>query len=117
MLATRTAHPSTMTSVMSLSVGWAFHNGILACGSHEIVLSPLEGKLLSIMMDAHGRVLTHGQIIESLYGIDEPSDPTSGVKSILKRLRPKLSSTPLVVESRRGWGYRVTHCDPSSRAA
>lgn len=111
MIATRINSQATMTSVASLSVHWEFHNGILACGSHEIVLSPLEGRFFSILRDAHGRVVEHGRAIEQLYGNNEPSSARLRLKDIVLRLRNKIEPTSLNLMSIRGWGYRLNVAD------
>jgi len=70
-----------------------------------IALSPLEYRLVAYLMHHKGRVVPGSELLEHLYG-DEDARDANALEAVVTRLRKKLGST--AVETRRGFGYRIT---------
>lgn len=71
-------------------------------------LTPTELRLLLYLAENVGRVLTHRQILDKIWG-DEYSDDVDYVKLFVYRLRRKIESDPRrprYIVSERGIGYR-----------
>ena len=75
-------------------------------GSDEIVLTALEFRLLSTLLERRGRVQTRTTLLEDVWGI-HADITTRTVDTHVKRLREKLSSAGDYVETIRGVGYRL----------
>lgn len=74
-------------------------------------LTPTELRLLFFLVENKGRVLTHRQILENIWGA-EYSDELGYVKLFIYRLRRKLEvdpENPRYILSERGIGYRFTN--------
>lgn len=74
----------------------------------QVNLTPTELRLLLFLAENAGRVLTHSQILEKIWG-PEYSDDADYVKLFIYRLRRKIEpdpSTPKYILSERGIGYR-----------
>lgn len=72
---------------------------------HEVMLSSTEFKLLSVLMEANGRVLARDAILDRAWGHDCYVTPRT-VDTHVRRLRTKLKSAGVYVETVRGVGYR-----------
>lgn len=77
----------------------------LAVNGVPIALSPLEYRLVAYLMHHKGRVVPGSELLEHLYG-DEDARDANALEAVVTRLRKKLGST--AVETRRGFGYRIT---------
>jgi len=75
-------------------------------GSDEIVLTALEFRLLSTLLDRRGRVQTRTTLLEDVWGI-HADITTRTVDTHVKRLREKLGPAGDYVETIRGVGYRL----------
>ncbi len=74
----------------------------------RIKLTPIEYHLLSELARNNGRVLTHGTLLEKVWGLEE-TDDYSCIKKYIRRLRTKLehdASMPQILLTERGVGYR-----------
>ncbi|MGC8786913.1 MAG: response regulator transcription factor [Anaerolineae bacterium] len=74
-------------------------------------LTPTELRLLILLAENEGRVLTHRQILENIWG-SEYSDELDYVKLFIYRLRRKLEvdpEHPRYILSERGIGYRFVN--------
>ncbi len=76
----------------------------------DVNLSALEYRLLLVFLNNRGRILTRGQLLESIWDIagDFVNDNTLTV--YIKRLREKIESdpqNPTVIKTVRGLGYKV----------
>ena len=74
----------------------------------RVNLTPLEYQLLTELVKNEGRVLTHGTIMEKVWGSEYLYDP-SFVKKYVHRLRTKIetdASNPRMIINERGIGYR-----------
>jgi len=79
-------------------------------GSH-VDLTPTELRLLLFMAENAGRVLTHRQILEKIWGA-EYTDDVDYVKLFIYRLRRKIEldpEEPRYILSERGIGYRFVN--------
>ncbi|NEA38910.1 response regulator transcription factor [Streptomyces sp. SID11385] len=75
-------------------------------GGRLVDLSPTEYRLLRHLLAHQGRVLTHGQLLEHVWG-QEGGDP-GVVKTYISYLRHKLDGPrPSLIETRRGIGYTL----------
>ncbi len=85
-------------------------------GEEEIELTVLEFKLLITLFDRQNRVQTREVLLSDVWGI-EADVTTRTVDTHVKRLREKLGSAALYVETVRGVGYRFsdTPDEPASR--
>jgi two-component system phosphate regulon response regulator PhoB len=71
----------------------------------EIVLTPMEFKLLTILLERRGRVQSREQLLSDVWNI-EADVTTRTVDTHVKRLRQKLGKAGDVLETIRGLGYR-----------
>lgn len=74
-------------------------------------LTPTEMRLLFLLAENEGRVLTHRQILEKIWG-SEYADDVDYVKLFIYRLRRKLEAdpeNPRYILSERGIGYRFVN--------
>ncbi len=79
-------------------------------GKH-IDLTPTELRLLLLLAENVGRVLTHRQILEKIWGA-EYADDLDYVKLFIYRLRRKIEAdaeNPIYILSERGIGYRFVN--------
>ena len=70
-------------------------------GGRAIELSPLEFRLLRYLAHNRDRVVTQSELVEHVYGSDEPGSNT--VEALVARLRRKIGSE--TIGTRRGHGY------------
>jgi DNA-binding response OmpR family regulator len=78
-------------------------------GDKEILLSPREFKLLHTLARSPGRVFPRDALLRQVWGEDEYIDERT-VNVYVQRLRNKLgdsSANPKVIETVRGFGYRL----------
>jgi two-component system phosphate regulon response regulator PhoB len=78
----------------------------------EILLTPLEFKLLTTFMARLGRVQSREQLLEDVWEMSSELE-TRTVDTHVKRLREKLGSGRELLETVRGIGYRLV--DPSEK--
>jgi two-component system phosphate regulon response regulator PhoB len=78
----------------------------------EVVLTPLEFKLLTTFMARLGRVQSREQLLEDVWEMS-PEVETRTVDTHVKRLREKLGTGRDLLETVRGIGYRLV--DPGER--
>jgi DNA-binding response OmpR family regulator len=73
------------------------------------MLSPREFKLLHTLAKSPGRVFPRGSLLRQVWGEDEYIDERT-VNVYVQRLRTKLgddSNKPKIIETVRGFGYRL----------
>ena len=73
----------------------------------EVVLTPMEFKLLTILLERQGRVQSREQLLSDVWNI-EADVTTRTVDTHVKRLRQKLGKAGDVLETIRGLGYRFS---------
>lgn len=66
-----------------------------------IELSPLEFRLLRYLAHNRDRIVSQGELVEHVYGSDEPE--SNAVEALVARLRRKIGAG--AIETRRGHGY------------
>ncbi|MCH9687738.1 MAG: response regulator transcription factor [Deltaproteobacteria bacterium] len=71
----------------------------------EVPLTALEFRLLSTLLIRRGRVLSRETLLHDVWGHD-PGLPTRTVDTHIQRLRKKIGSASLYIETLRGVGYR-----------
>ena len=97
-----------VTSVGNISVDT--EKGIVYKNSEEIVLSALEYRLLILLINNRGRLMTRSKLLEDIWDAagDFVNDNTLTV--YIKRLREKIEDDPQdpqIIRTVRGVGYRV----------
>ena len=73
---------------------------------NEIVLTAMEYRLLLILLNNKGRVLSRNQLLENIWDIDGIFVNDNTLTVYVKRLREKLGEA-VNIETVRGMGYRV----------
>ena len=71
----------------------------------EVVLTALEFRLLSVLLDRRGRVQTRERLLEDVWDV-HAAVTTRTVDTHVKRLRQKIGEAGAYVETIRGVGYR-----------
>ena len=69
-----------------------------------IMLSKNENKVLKLLMDANGKIITNEKISYALYNIPLDSNIHSCIRSLMRILRKKLGIT---IKNKRGVGYYI----------
>ncbi len=77
----------------------------VTCKGKEIDLTPTEFKLVTILAQRRGRVLTREQLLKDVWNYDNMID-TRTVDTHMRRLREKLGSAAKYLDTVRGVGYR-----------
>jgi len=72
----------------------------------EIELTPIEFKLLLLLVDRRGRVQDRAQLLETVWDA-APDIQTRTVDMHVQRLRTKLGAAGDLIETVRGFGYRM----------
>ncbi|HEX5657623.1 MAG TPA: response regulator transcription factor [Polyangiales bacterium] len=75
-------------------------------GAAEVILTALEFRLLSTLLERRGRVQTRTTLLEDVWGI-HADITTRTVDTHVKRLREKLAAAGEYIETIRGVGYRL----------
>jgi two-component system OmpR family response regulator len=78
----------------------------LYCDGRPVELTSREFAIAELLLMRAGRVVTKQQIIDQLYGWDDPLS-SNAVEVLLHRLRRKLEGTGLEIRTIRGMGYLV----------
>ena len=85
------------------------HNRLVSIDEQEIHLTPIQYRLLTVLVQHAGRVLTHQQILKEVWGLSY-SENAHYLRIYMSQLRQKLEADPtqpkfLLTES--GVGYRL----------
>ena len=75
-------------------------------GGKPIILTAVEFKLLSMLMQRPGRVQARDRLLNEVWGYESAID-TRTVDTHVRRLREKLGKAASVIETVRGFGYRL----------
>ena len=79
----------------------------LTCGGHPVELTPVELRIMTLLMEHPGRVFTKQQIYEAGWG-DEYVAAENSVMVCMSKLRAKLADDPQAyIRTIRGLGYRL----------
>jgi len=76
------------------------------CDERPVELTSKEFAIAELLLMRAGRVVTKQQIIDHLYGWDDPLS-SNAVEVLMHRLRKKLENTGLDIRTIRGMGYLV----------
>lgn len=87
-----------------LSINFSKHQ--VTTENEIIELTPKEFLLLKALINAKGRVLNRDQLLDQVWGFDYYGDPRT-VDVHIRRLRKKLNKYAAVVETVKGFGYRI----------
>ena len=80
----------------------------------ELLLRPLEYKLLAIFVEHPGRVFSRTDLLQEVWGIS-PDTNTRTVDTHIRRLRERLAGYSDAIETVHGFGYRLRDPEPSGR--
>lgn len=86
-----------------------FSKRIVTVNNKEIKLTPTEYSLLKLLACNAGKVMTHNQIIDELWGVASQPD-TSYLRVYILQLRKKIEinpSNPKIIITEPGVGYRL----------
>jgi DNA-binding response OmpR family regulator len=75
-------------------------------GGRPVILTAVEFKLLSMLMRRPGRVQARDRLLNEVWGYESAID-TRTVDTHVRRLREKLGKAAGVIETVRGFGYRL----------
>lgn len=106
-----TAEPVASNRILSVGAVEVDLDGrrVLVAGE-ELDLTPLEYRLLTVLMERRGRVQSRRELLRSVW--DTKADiETRTVDMHVARLRSKLGEAGDLVETVRGFGYRFTALD------
>lgn len=88
----------------SISIDRAAHQ--VSVDDHPIDLTPTEYKLLLLLAERRGRVQSRARLLESVWDA-APDIQTRTVDMHVQRLRTKLGAAGDLIETVRGFGYRL----------
>ena len=92
-------HTTPFLEVGSLRIDTRRMQALL--NGRAVELSPLEFRLLRYLAHNRNRVVPQGELVEHVYGSDQPE--SNAVEALVARLRRKIG--PKLIETRRGYGY------------
>jgi len=87
-----------------LNVNFSKHQ--VSVGDKDLDLTPKEFLVLKALIQANGRVLSRDQLLDQVWGYDYYGDQRT-VDVHIRRLRKKLDQWANVVETVKGFGYRL----------
>ena len=82
----------------------------------ELMLRPLEYKLLAIFVEHPGRVFSRTDLLQEVWGI-APDTNTRTVDTHIRRLRERLGAYSEAIETVHGFGYRLRDPDAARTSA
>jgi len=100
--------PAAVYALAGMELDTARHRVTL--DGREVALSSLELRLLGVLLEANGRVLSRDRLLDALYGHAEGDVTDRAIDVYVKRLREKLGDdpdAPRFVATVRGAGYRA----------
>ena len=106
-----TTSSSDILSVGPLQIDQSHHR--VTMGGREIELTATEFKLLLILAQRRGRVQSRGQLLEEVWEAS-PDVQTRTVDMHVQRLRVKLGAEGELIETIRGFGYRLRAANTGS---
>jgi two-component system phosphate regulon response regulator PhoB len=96
--------PSDILSFGSVTIDRAEHR--VTADGHLVDLTPTEYKLLLILAERRGRVQSRAHLLETVWDA-APDIQTRTVDMHVQRLRTKLGAAGDLIETVRGFGYRL----------
>jgi two-component system OmpR family response regulator len=98
----RSASKEARWSIAGLTVDFAAKR--IRVHDRQVDLTPREWALLELFVSRPGRVLSKGQIAESLFSFDEQLSPNA-IEVHVSRLRAKIEPAGVAIRTVRGFGY------------
>jgi two-component system phosphate regulon response regulator PhoB len=108
---TAAAAPGDRLVIGPISIDRAAHR--VSIDGSEIELTPTEYKLLLLLAERRGRVQGRAQLLETVWDA-APDIQTRTVDMHVQRLRAKLGAAGELIETVRGFGYRLRGAQPRS---
>ncbi len=96
--------PGDVLSIGPIQIDRSAHR--VAVDGHDVDLTPTEYKLLVILAERRGRVQARASLLESVWEA-APDIQTRTVDMHIQRLRTKLGPAGDLIETVRGFGYRL----------
>jgi two-component system alkaline phosphatase synthesis response regulator PhoP len=90
--------------IEDMTVNFSTHQ--VNIGDDLLELTPKEFLLLKVLINAKGRVLSRDQLLDQVWGFDYYGDPRT-VDVHIRRLRQKLDRKASLIETVKGFGYRI----------
>jgi two-component system phosphate regulon response regulator PhoB len=81
---------------------------------HDVELTPIEYRLLLTLLERRGRVQSRPQLLEAVWDA-QPDIETRTVDMHVRRLRAKLGGAGDLIETVRGFGYRLSDLGTKER--
>lgn len=106
------SHASDMIRIGNVVIDRAAHR-VTADGGGEIDLTPTEYRLLLMLAERRGRVQARALLLETVWEA-APDIQTRTVDMHVQRLRTKLGAAGEMIETVRGFGYRLKAAQPRS---
>jgi DNA-binding response OmpR family regulator len=79
----------------------------VTCAGHAVSLTPLEYKLLELLMRNRGRAVSRDSILQSVWGFDREVSQNN-LEVFVRQLRHKVDSRePKLIHTLRGFGYMM----------
>jgi DNA-binding response OmpR family regulator len=105
MLRRRFSHPGDERLELGEGVSFDLQSGQLYRGGEQVKLAEKPRKLLMLLLQRRGEVVTHEVITEYLWGYDEtPSD--DALRTYVKSLRNEIGKERIVSHKRTGYQFR-----------
>ncbi|MFN9576040.1 MAG: response regulator [Gemmatimonadota bacterium] len=96
--------PNDRVSIGPITIDRAAHR--VSVNGAEVELTPTEYKLLATLAERRGRVQGRGHLLETVWEA-APDIQTRTVDMHIQRLRAKLGPAGEIIETVRGFGYRI----------
>ena len=90
---------------------WTWHGDRVWLGEAEVRLTPIEYRLLAVLVRHAGKVLTHRQLLQEVWGPGQV-EQTHYLRVYMANLRRKLEADPArprFLRTEPGVGYRSAH--------
>ena len=102
------ANPDNVETFTSDYLSVDYEKGLVFVDSEEVHLTPMEYKLLKLLIANKGKVLTHNYILNQVWGYGESNDAKS-LRVFMASLRRKIerdTANPRFILTQVGIGYR-----------
>ena len=102
------ANPDNVETFTSDYLSVDYERGLVFVDSEEVHLTPMEYKLLKLLIANKGKVLTHNYILNQVWGYGESNDAKS-LRVFMASLRRKIerdTANPRFILTQVGIGYR-----------
>ncbi len=105
------ATQADVVRIANITIDRAAHS--VTASGHEVELTPTEYRLLLTLAERRGRVLARTHLLETVWDA-APDIQTRTVDMHVQRLRSKLGDAGDLIETVRGFGYRINPGAPRS---